>query len=195
MEAVVVMAIFSMLVITFSEIYVRSSRGSAETAERARIESDARTMLESIARAARVSNIDYATYAANGVSLAGMATAPVSELDLANPDGNAAYRIKENLTDGGCWNDGKSFPCIVVSTDAGLTWSQLSPKNSKVAYLNFFLAPAADPFSFDAAHGTYLSNAAPIVTVGLGLQGFALYAANNWTYSVQTSVTPRYYKR
>ena len=195
MEGVVVLAIFSMLIVSFSEIYIRSSRGSMETAERSRVQADARTMLESIARAARVSNIDYATYAANGISLANMATAPVTELDLMNPDANVSYRIKSIGIDAGCWGDGKSFPCAVVSTDGGVNWSPLSPQNSKVVNFNFFLTPSADPFVFNPANGTYASNASPLITVNLGLQGFALYAGDNWTYSVQTTIAPRYYKR
>ena len=95
MEGVVVLAIFSILAVSFSEIYVRTSKGSMQTAERARVQADARTMLESIARAARVSNIDYVVY---GGTLPSMAN-PATELDLTDPDANISYRIKSNATD------------------------------------------------------------------------------------------------
>jgi type II secretory pathway pseudopilin PulG len=195
MEGIVVLAIFSMLATAFSEIYIRSSKSSMQTAERARVQADARTMLESITRAARVSNIDYTVY---GGTLPSMAS-PAIELDLTDPDANAAYRIRINSNDAvgptGCWGDGKSWPCLVVSTDGGNSWTQLSPKNSKVTSFGVFLYPSTDPFVVNQSTGSYSSNAAPLITVYLGLQGFALNSAENWTYSVQTTVTPRYYKR
>jgi hypothetical protein len=199
MEGLVVLLIFTIVSGAFSDIYIRSSKSSMQTAERGRVQADARTMLESIARAARVSNVDYTTYATNGIVLTGEATAALTELDLTDPDANAAYRIRKNSNDAvgptGCWGDGKSYPCLVVSTDGGTTWTPLSPKNSKITNFGVFIFPITDPYVINQANGTYTSNNAPIITVFFGLQGFALNPAENWTYTVQTTVTPRYYKR
>ena len=194
MEGIVVLGIFTILAGSFSEIYISSSKSSMQTAERGRVQADARTMLESIARAARVSNIDYAKYTANGVSLAGEAAAALTELDLTDPDANISYSIKIGATDLSCWSDTKSFPCLVVSTSGG-AWSPLSPKNSKITNFGVFLFPITDPYVINPVNGSYSSNNAPIITLNLGLQGFALNPAENWTYSVQTTITPRYYKR
>lgn len=191
-EAVVVLAIFSILVVSFSEIYIRTSQSALQTANRARVQADARTMLESVVRAARVSNIDYATYAANGVAIANMQ--PVSELNLVNPDANTAYQIKLFSTDVFCGN-ANSNPCLAVSTDGGVSWSKLSPLNAKIIKFTVVLSPATDPFVLDPSTGTYANDVAPLITVNLGLQGYALRDIDKWTYSVQTTITPRYYKR
>lgn len=189
METIVVMAIFVMLITSFSEIFIRTSRGAQQVALRARLQADTRLAAEAIARALRVSNIDYAAY---GGTLPAM---PTDELRLSNPDAGTAVRVRHEPDDADCYGDADSFPCMVVSTDGGASWAPLTPKGTRLEYLNFYAAPDEDPFLFDPGTGTYPNDEAPRVTMAFGLRGLADRPTDEWVYQVQTTVTPRFYKR
>lgn len=192
MEAVVVMGIFVILLTSMTEIFLRTSQFGRQIALRSKLQSDARYAVEAVARAVRVSDLDYASWGLGG----GLPPQPNSELRLIDPTSGAVSRIRLDETDAGCWNDGSSFPCVAVSTDNfGSVWTPLTPQKVKVETLLFFASPPVDPFLLDEDTGLYASNSQPIVTVLLTVRGLSSRVADEWVYSVQTTVTPRLYLR
>jgi type II secretory pathway pseudopilin PulG len=188
-EALVVLASFGMLVTAITDIYVQTTRFGRSIVLRAKVQADARNALEAISRAVRVSDFDYAAWGGT------LPSQPNNELRLINPVTGSASRIKRETTDGGCFNDGKSFPCITVSTDGGVSWTVLSPRGAKVDALLFYASPNQDPFLYNQANGTYASSAQPSVVIVMTVHGIASRAAEDWVYTLQTTVTPRLYLR
>lgn len=188
-EALVVLVTFSMLVVLISDIYVQTTRFGRSIVMRAKLQADARGSLEAIARAIRVSNFDYASWGGT------LPSQPTEELRLVNPATGAASRIKLERTDAACYNDAQSYPCIVVSTDGGTNWTPLSPRGAKVDLLNFYATPATDPFAYDAETGNYASDKFPHAVIVMKYHGIGKRTSEDWTYSLQTSITPRIYVR
>jgi prepilin-type N-terminal cleavage/methylation domain-containing protein len=188
-EALVVLSIFTILLTSMCDIFVQSSRFGRDIVLRAKLQADARNTIEAVARAVRVSNIDYAAYGGT------LPAQPTSELRLINPRSGDTARIRLDATDGACYSDGKSFPCINVSTNGGTAWAPLSPRGTKVDQLLFYVTPPQDPFLFDQVNGFYASNNQPIVTMLIKFHGLGLQPKNDWVYTLQTSITPRLYLR
>jgi len=187
-ELLVVMVIFGVMMTSMSDIYVQTLRYGQQIVMRAKLQADARNALEAVARAVRVSDIDYAAYG-------GTVTSPVTELDLMNPKTGDTSKIRLDSTNANCYNDAKSFPCLDVSTNGGANWSLLSPKGVKIDSLEFFISPNQDPFAFNTTTGAYPSNNQPIVTILVQFHGLATRPGDQWIYSLQTTVTPRLYLR
>jgi prepilin-type N-terminal cleavage/methylation domain-containing protein len=200
-ELLVVMVIFGVMMTSMSDIYVQTLRYGQQIVMRAKLQADARNALEAIARAVRVSNINYnaAIYGGTGT----LPAMPVQELDLINPKTGDTANIRLESTswesaaaaDAACYGDGKSYPCIDVSTNGGANWSLLSPKGVKIDNLKFYITPNQDPFAFNATTGAFPSNNQPIVTIVAQFHGLATRPGDQWIYSLQTTVTPRLYLR
>jgi hypothetical protein len=126
----------------------------------------------------------------------------MNELCLTRPDEvGVKLRIRLETTDVGCYNDGKSFPCTVVSTDssgpcdASGAWAPLTPANARVDYLSFFASPSLSPIQINPATNDYFVNTAERATVVMGLHGLAPRVQDEWTLNLETTVTPRLYSR
>jgi prepilin-type N-terminal cleavage/methylation domain-containing protein len=192
-EMLITMAIFTTMIVSLTSIYSQNLDYGRQIVQRAKLEADARNALEDIARAIRVSDINYtsATYGGTGT----LPSMPVTELDLINPVTGDKANIRLDSSNANCYNDGQSYPCVDVSTNSGANWSLLSPQGVKVDYLEFFISPSQDPFSFNQATGIYPSSDQPIVTIFVQFHGLAGRASDQWVYPLQTTVTPRLYLR
>jgi len=192
-EMLITMTVFTTMMVSLTDIYVQNLRYGQQIVLRAKLQADARNALEDIARAVRVSDINYtsATYGGTGT----LPAMPVTELDLINPKTGDTANIRLDSTDANCYNDAKSFPCLDVSTNGGANWSLLSPQGVKIDSLKFFITPSQDPFSFNQATGMYPSSNQPIVTIFVQFHGIATRASDQWVYALQTTVTPRLYLR
>jgi prepilin-type N-terminal cleavage/methylation domain-containing protein len=189
-EALVTMAIFSVMMIAFSDIYTQNMRYARQIILRAKLQADARNSLEALARAVRVSNIDYSYYAGT------LPVQPMTTLALVNPRTGDKSRIWLDATPSECYSDGNN--CINVTTDNGVTWAPLSPKGVSIDNLKFYATPSKDPFNFNQSTGQYDSNAQPVVTIVAIFHGQGLSASDTsdqWVYALQTTVTPRLYLR
>lgn len=188
-EALVVMSIFSMMLTSMSGIFVQTGKYGRSIVLRAKLQADARNTIEAVARAVRVSNIDYASWGGT------LPAQPNSELRLINMKSGDTAIVKLVSTDVGCYSDGKSFPCIAVSTNGGGSWAPLSPRGATIDQLLFFATPSGDPFLFNPDTGSYGANQQPIVTVVVKFRGLGVAAQEDWSYTLQTTVTPRLYVR
>lgn len=188
-EMLVVMSSFIVLVTIISDIYVQTTRFGRSVVLRAKLQSDARNTMEAVARAVRVSNLDYAAWGGT------LPAQPMTELRLINPTTANVSRIKLEATNAGCFNDAKSYPCITVSTDGGVTWTPLSPRGAKVDSLLFYAAPSQDPFLFNQTTGTYAGGSQPFVVMNMVIHGLGTRASDDWVYTLQTTTTPRLYLR
>jgi len=193
-ELLIAMTLFSVVMISLSDIYSQSLQYGQQIVLRAKLQADARNALEDVARAVRVSNINYTSTNYNGGS-GTLPAMPVTELDLINPKTGDTANIRLDSTDANCYNDGASFPCLDVSTNGGGNWSPLSPKGVKIDNLQFYITPSTDPFSFNSTLGTYSSSNQPIVTISVQFRGLAKRTTDQWVYALQTTVTPRLYLR
>lgn len=194
MEAIVVASIFTTLMTGIMDVYMTAGRAGGQVISRSKLQADARSSLEAISRAIRVSNFDYASY--GGV----LPAQPTSDLRLINPTTSEISRIGLGAADANCYSDGKSFPCLRVSTDGGTTWTPLSAKGSKIDAFNVYMSPARDPFAFDSVLGIFTNDATnttrqPVATLVIKFHGVAARASDEWVYTLQTSVTPRLYVR
>jgi hypothetical protein len=189
MEALVVLAAFSSLMILISDIYVQTTRFGRSIVLRSKVQADARNTLEALARAIRVSSIDYASWGGT------LPVQPTEELRLINPATGSTSRIGLRRSDEACHNDAKSYPCITVSTDNGLTWAPLSPKGATVETLSYLVSPSTDPFAYDAESGSYNNDQFPFVTILMEYHGTGRNPSEEWSYALQTTVTPRIYVR
>jgi len=189
-EALITMAIFSVMMVAFSDIYTQNMRYARQIILRAKLQADARASVEAFARAVRVSNIDYTYYSGT------LPAQPMTTLALVNPRTGDKSRIWLDATPSECYSDGNN--CMNVTTDNGVTWAPLSPKGVSIDNLQFYVTPNRDPFNFNQSTGQYDSNAQPTVTIVAKFHGQGLSAtdtADQWVYSLQTTVTPRLYLR
>ena len=192
-EMLITMTVFTTMMVSLSDIYMQNFRYGQQIVARAKLQADARTALEDIARAVRVSDINYMSTIYGGTGT--LPAMPVTELDLVNPKTGDTANIRLDSTDANCYNDAKSLPCLDVSTNGGANWSLLSPQGVKIDSLKFFITPNQDPFSFNQATGLYPSSNQPIVTIFVQFHGLATRASDQWVYPLQTTVTPRLYIR
>jgi prepilin-type N-terminal cleavage/methylation domain-containing protein len=200
-EMLITMTVFTTMMISLTDIYVQNLRYGQQIVLRAKLQADARNALEDIARAVRVSDINYTSAIYGGTGT--LPAAVVDELDLVNPKTGDTSKIRLESTswesaaaaDAACYGDGKSYPCIDVSTNGGANWSLLSPQGVKIDSLKFFITPNQDPFSFNQATGAYPSSKQPIVTIFVQFHGIATRPSDQWIYALQTTVTPRLYLR
>lgn len=183
------MASFGILMTLIADIFVRTTNFGRQIVLRAKIQADARNSLEAIARAVRVSNIDYELW---GGTIPGPSTV---ELKLVNPATGFKSIINWETDDAGCYNDGVSFPCVVVTTDNETTWAPLTPKGVRIETLNFYISPDTDPFAFNPETGTYANDSFPYVVIDMSVHGIGKRPSEDWVFNMQTSVTPRLYLR
>jgi len=191
-EALIVLMTFGILMSLISDIFVRTTSFGRQIAMRAKLQADARNALEAIARAVRVSDIDYGSWGG------ALPVQPNSELRLINPVTGLKSIIKVSSTDTDCYSDGISKPCIVVSTDNGLNWTPLSPKGASIDPTNglfFYVSPSTDPFLYNGDTGTYASDNQPVVTAVMTIHGIANRPQDAWDFTLQTTMTPRLYLR
>ncbi len=188
-EALVVLAAFGLIMILIADIYAQTTRFGRSIVMRAKVQADARIALEAMVRATRVSSFDYEAWGGE------LPLQPTSELKLVNPANGFKSIIRLETSDAGCFSDGKSYPCIVVSTDDGATWTPLTSRGAKIDSLQFHAGPKNDPFLFDSDSGTYGSDQHPFLTIVMVMHGLGKRASDDWIYTLQTTVTPRLYLR
>ncbi|MEY4744820.1 MAG: hypothetical protein RL272_765 [Candidatus Parcubacteria bacterium] len=190
MELLVVLTIFSMVVTTATDIFLLTNRSQRKIFGLERTQADARYTLEAMVREVRTGSIDYAYYAGRASPLG----TPDGELALI--DGTNTP-IKFKVSDAGSETlcaDAQSRPCLLVAIGANPP-AAITPKNVAVRTAKFYVAPAADPLSFNSVSGTYASNAQPHVTIVLVLESRGDRAGEQSVVYLQTTATNRGYKR
>ena len=192
MEMIVVMGLFLIIITAITAIYAQTTRYGRQVVARAKVQDQVRGTMEAIARAIRVSDIDYNSYPGGTLP-----AQPMSYLDLINPNDRDYSNIRpswgirlEKNPSTVC----DLSPCMILSLQ-NIDMSQLNPRGTQVEDLRFYVSPAKDPFAFDPASGTYASSQQPIVTVYMRVRYMASNPKDQFVVSMQTTVTPRLYLR
>lgn len=180
MEMLVAVAIFSMVTVAASNIYILATRTQRKVAAALSVAGTAKSVLERISRDIRTGRIDYPAYS-------GALAVQGENLMLRDESGEQiAYRRE---TDPAACLGGEA-PCVVVQS--GET-ARAIPAGLAAERLTFIIAPTEDPYDIDEASGTYPSDLAPRVTIILSLRDRSDPEAAAITF--QTTVVGRTYVR
>ena len=186
METVLVMAIFSIATTYAVGIFVKSNTVQKRTANVQQLTADARFVVEVMAREVRMGKIDY-DYTGYVLPLDGPQTVlaikdqdnqPVRFRRFAAAEDRQAVQV--------CTGDD-----VFCSLDAN--WTDITPNNLTVNRLNFYIAPAQDPFSWQLPD--YYSDLQPLVTIILETESLASAELEQHLSYFQTTVSSRSYQR
>ncbi len=178
MEVLVSLAIFSTISVAVTDIFLISTRAERRIGSEEELSGTARSAMERVVRTVRTGALDYGQMTVTpGVPLAALRV-----LDAAG----TSYGFSASSDVGLC--GASPTPCLLI-TEAGVS-APLTPAGITVSDLKFFVTPAADPFVFDPATGSYAADAQPTVTVVL-----ALTRPTGVAVRLQTTVTTRQYVR
>lgn len=189
METVIVLGIFSIATTYSISIFVQSNTVQKRTANIQRLISDARYVVEVMAREVRMGTIDY-TFDQYTLPLDN----PENFLAILDED-NQPVRFRRFEVEVGRWavqiclgND------IFCNNDNN--WQDITPDDLTVERLDFYISPAKDPFSWQDDILGYWFDQQPIVTIVLETK--SLLGSNSVEQHIshfQTTVSSRSYKR
>jgi prepilin-type N-terminal cleavage/methylation domain-containing protein len=216
-EVLVVIAVFSILMLIATSIFLLSSQSSRRAATAQKLQGDVRFALEAIAREVRYGTIDYGCYEAGSTCdpQTGLPAQPTvanggetSLLALRDLDGNRVrYKAMNDAT-----GTMKLQVCFIDISEQDLlqcdaahlsNWQVVTPEDVKIVSATFFLHPYQNPFQLKDpvpdSGSPYLANAQPRVTIVLKTQqasaslGSGVPKPEN--ISSQTTVVSRFYAR
>jgi len=144
LEIVVVLAIFSILAVIVTDVFMLTLKAQRQTVKRQTTAATIRYVVETIARQIRTSEIDYTAYA-SGINN------PANTLILRDQNGTQYQYATANGKAIVTVTTGGSAPAV---TQADLT----NPDDTTIIRLNFYITPVADPFSDERCAGTTALN-------------------------------------
>jgi prepilin-type N-terminal cleavage/methylation domain-containing protein len=186
-ELLVVLGIFSIVVVSASDIFLLVSRAQRKVFALERTQADARFSMEAIARELRTGRIDYDAYGAGLES-------PTDTLRIVDADGTTLVFRRSAVDETSLCADAASAPCLLVAVNGG-TPAPMTPKGAIARNLQFYVSPTEDPTTFTQATGSYSSDIQPHVTVVLGIESVGVQAAERALINIQTTVVTRDYRR
>ncbi len=185
MEIVVAMFIFSLASVIIASIFVNVQRVQQRIRNVQTTSTDARYLLDVLAREIRSDTVDYPSYTAPGSPCTLTPLPPPACLLLLGSNKQPVwFRKAVALTCG-------STDCVQISRDRGVTWKTITSPNLSVDLLNFYVTPLTDPF---AQSGTP-PDVQPQVTIVLSLSTVDAKVENRLSTYLQTTVTSRAYVR
>jgi len=190
MEMIVVLGLFSVIVVSATDIFVLANKAQRKVYGLERIQADARYAMEAVVREVRADRIDHAYYAARATPLAN----PDTELALIDVSGQSVLFSQSDASQSASCPDAASAPCLLVSVGGGAAVS-MTPKGVKVRSAKFYVAPIVDPFAYDVGTSSYASNVQPHVTFVLTLETAGEREGETSVVTLQTTAVQRRYAR
>ncbi|MBU0625856.1 prepilin-type N-terminal cleavage/methylation domain-containing protein [Patescibacteria group bacterium] len=190
MEMLVAVTIFSMLIVTATNIFLLASRSQRKVFDMESMQAGARFTLEAMTREIRTGLIDYDYYADRDLAL----QTPEKVLALVDSEEMLLKFYESDESNEDNCPDEASRPCLLIEVGDYEPFS-LSPKGSKVQSVDFFISPEQDPFSFDPAISGYAADVQPSVTILLALESVGRRFDERSFLSLQTTVASRKYVR
>lgn len=187
-EVVVALGIFAIATTYSVSIFVQSNQVQKRTANEQRLQSDARFVVEVMAREVRLGHLDYAYYAGQGINLAAMPlTQDGAILAVRDADNNQLLFRRAASAEVGRY---------VVQVFSGGSWLDITPEDLNVVRLSFYISPSADPLVWSDVLVDYPSDQQPLVTMVLATESLHedVQGTSNVSY-LQTTVTERKYAR
>lgn len=193
MELLVVLGIFSTVVVSASDIFLAANKAQRKIAALERTQADARFTLEAVTREVRGGRIDWQYYADRSIPLDGA----VEVLALRDSTDAPIVFHKSDGANASFCPDAASTPCLLVTLGRpGVDEpAPLTPKGVTAQNVKFYVAPAADPASFNPATGSYAADVQPRVTSVLVLKSTEQRAVEGAVVYAQTTASSRWYPR
>lgn len=183
MELLVGLAIFSTATLIITNVFVTATRSQRQAALEQKIQSDLRSVIESLTRDIRRGIIDYDYYH----GLITRDSQPV--LVLRDADNNQIqYRWRQEAERGIleiCTNS----VCAQASD-----WASLVSSEVDVLKTDFYVWPDKNPYQLNE-QGEYLSSQQPLVTIVIVVQPIGSQTDSNQVIKLQTSISSRVYRR
>ncbi|MGB0757705.1 MAG: PilW family protein [Patescibacteria group bacterium] len=185
-EVLVASAIFVTTTVLVADIFVRTNDTQRKTQAIQETATDARFAFEAVSREARLGEIDY-DYYSGSIDVAGE-----SELALRNTQSDP---IRFGLQTTGCPSGSTSCLSVCIQeTCTGSDWVPLSPSGIEVTSLNFLIQPDQSPFEVTGSD-TYNNNIQPRITIIMTTENTTSDARELATFTMQTTVSSRFYRR
>jgi len=183
MEVVVGLALFGVSLIVLTDIYLLSQTAQNRLASETRIQSDARYVMEVIAREVRMNLIDYS-------AITNIPGQPYLDyLPLKDLVGNTMVFV---ATSSPTYCEPGTTSCLTVKRNNS-AWASITPRGVNILRSNFYVYPESDPFRI-LADG-YAASSTPRVTIILVAENITAKTAEKEVQSLQTTVSSRVYKR
>ena len=186
-EVLIASSIFVTVTVLVSDIFVRINKVQRRTQGIQTTATDARFAFETMAREARLGEIDYDYYGGT-VDVSGGET--VLAITTTNQD-----KVRFGLQTGSICPTGTTSCLAVCLVDTCTTsdWQPLTPKGINVTNLLFYIHPDVSPF---VAGGTgFSNNYQPRVTMLMTTENITNDDVSKATFTIQTTVSTRVYKR
>lgn len=195
MEMIIVVALFSVLTMATSDIFMRTVTTQRKTAALQRLQDDVRYLTQKVTAELQAGSLEYSAYENARECNAGTASSikPVQGnaiLAIRRFDGTHLYITK---SDSVCVNE-QSTPCLAISED-GTTWTSASSRNVTIDSLLFYISPDKDPFIYCDSSSAYLRNSQPRVTINVTASASVTAGKEPVHLSLQTTIASREYKR
>ncbi len=184
MEIVLVLFIFTLASLLIAEIFVNVQHAQKRTRDLQIVLTEARYLLDVLAREIRGKEINYTAYTSEQVAV------PETELNVIDGDG---YKIFRKAEQADCDTDEYDYeaPCVQLSTGSG--WYNITTTRLAIDKLDFYINPQTNPYPDEVTAAT--PNIQPHVTIVLKVHSTRLKPTEQVPFYLQTTVTARYYKR
>lgn len=183
MEIVVGLALFGVALIALTDIYLLSQTTQNKLVGETRIQSDARFVMEVLAREVRMSLIDYAAIDPADFS------PTLSYLPLIDISGN---RLVFMTTSSQAICEPGTTSCLAVKQNDS-AWASITPRGVNILKSDFYVYPEADPYAI--VNDRYAASSTPRVTIILVSENITSRQAERNIQNLQTTVSSRVYKR
>ncbi len=182
-ETVIVLGIFSIATTYAISIFIQSNTVQKRTANIQRSTSDARYVLEVMAREFRMGTVDYDYYDGGSIPV------PVDTLALRDENNSPVIFKKMN-------SSGREAIQVCYDSEECVSgqWLDITPSTVKVDRLAFYISPNEDPFTWQVGIG-FGNNNQPRVTIILETKSNIEDSAKLHESHFQTTVSSRKYER
>ncbi len=187
MEMIVVMAVFSVVVVSSTDIFFIVNRAHRKLVSTQSVQRDMRFALETMVRELHQGTIDYDYYSSQGISLKlASQVQGVASLALIDPSGRPV-RFQALDQDG----TGSNLK-LQVSRGQVDNWQNLLSDNIRLVMAKFYVVPESNPFVI----GATASNQQPRVTMVFSAQSIPTSAQDQpVSFFLQTTIVSRNYQR
>lgn len=197
MEIVVAMLIFSLASVLIAAIFVNLQKAQQRIRDAQVAATDARYMLDVLAREIHADAIDYASLCGSVNCVLPSPVTSTNTLYLKTSQGKSLrFQLEPNCTSGNT-----QVGCVAIVRDNVLPSIPISSPNIAIDSLQFYVTPYSDPFgsSVSPCAGPTSSNCTPDVqpqvTIVMSTTSLAPHPEDRISLYLQTTVTSRTYER
>ena len=185
MEMLVALGIFAISVGLIADLFLSASRQQARIVVISRAQTDARLIIETIARELREGTLDFPRMSADTLALRGA--------------GDEYVQVRRVVAGDATVSCPTGVPsCLAIGRGAApdaIVWAPLTSSDVDATAFDFLATPTVDPTAWDADAGRYRSDEQPRVTIALTLTATGSRPGSRSTVEAQTTIVSRAYRR